>query len=217
MQERVKTSFIPKASLKVERTQSVQRTTVGIVNVVASVILIASIIAAIGMFAFEQYTKVSIENKRASLDRARSAFQPATIKELSRLNARLNVAGALLAGHAAPSQLFDFIETETLSSVRFSDFAFGEAGPGRVLVAMSGEARSFNAVALQSDAFGESDIFSEVIFSNLNIDTNGNVVFDFSAVVNMQEVAYQGRTDMGQGAPIVPEETGEVTTQEENL
>lgn len=190
MQERVKTSFIPKASLKVERTESVRSTTFGVVNVIASVIMIAMIIAAAGMFLFQQYVQSSIENKRASLDRARAAFQPETIKELARLDTRLTVGAALLSQHTAPSQLFTFIEDNTLSSVRFRDFAYSETGPGRVTVSMSGEAHSFNAVALQSDAFGKSDIFSDVIFSNLNIDANGNVIFNFSAVVNLRELGY---------------------------
>lgn len=190
MQERVKTSFIPKQSLKVERTQSVRQTTFGVVNAAAGVILIAAILAAIGMFFFEQFTKSSIENKRTSLDRARSAFQPETIRELSRLDARLMVGTSLLVSHTAPSLLFDFIERETLSSVRFLDFSYGEAGPGRVMLSMSGVAKSFNAVALQSDAFGKSPMFSEVIFENLNIDETGNVVFNFSAVVNTEEITY---------------------------
>lgn len=190
MQERVKTSFIPKASLKVERSESVRRSTFGVVNAIAAIILIAAIIAAGGVFFFEQFTKSSIENKRESLDRARAAFQPATIRELSRLDSRLLVGSTLLSSHTAPSVLFDFIERETLTSIRFRDFSYGEAGPGRVLLTMSGEARSFNAVALQSDAFGESNLFSEVIFENLNIDSTGNVVFDFSAVVNTSEIAY---------------------------
>ena len=205
MQERVKTSFIPKASLKVERSESVRKTTFGVVNTAAAVILIAAILAAIGIFFFEQFTKSSIENKRASLDRARAAFQPATIKELSRLDSRLLVGASLLSSHTAPSLLFDFIEQETLSSVRFRDFSYGETGPGRVVLSMSGEARSFNAVALQSDAFGKSQVFSEVIFENLNIDETGNVVFNFSAVVNVDEIAYSGaRTRTAPAANTLP-------------
>jgi len=194
MQERVKTSFIPKQSLKVERTQTVRQTTFGVVNVLATALLVISIVAAGGVFVFERYVESSIEGKRASLDRAREAFQPETIKELSRLDSRLSVGLALLSQHVSPSILFDYIEKETLVSVRFKDFSYEEVGAGRTMLTMAGEARSFNAVALQSDSFGNGNIFSEVIFSNLNIDSNGNIVFDFSAVVNTRELAYVGGT-----------------------
>lgn len=189
--DRVKTSFIPKTSLSVERSVGVRRTTVGIVNVISGVLLVAAIVGAIGMVAFEAYTKASIENKRASLDRARAAFQPATIKELARLDTRLTVGAALLGAHTAPSILLDALERETLASVRFKDFSLSEATPGRLTIAMAGEAKSFNAVALQSDAFGALPIFSEVIFSNLNINETGTVVFEFSAVVDIGEIAYR--------------------------
>lgn len=192
MQERVKTSFIPKASLAVERRQVTPKNPIGIINVLASIILIVALVAAVGLFLFEQFTIQNIERKRASLDRARAAFEPATIKELSRLNTRLTAGATLLNSHVAPSYLFDEIERLTLDSVRFKDFAYGEVGPGRVMVTMAGEARSFNALALQSDAFGQSEFFTEPIFTDLNLDETGNVVFTFNAVVDLSELRFTG-------------------------
>ena len=219
MPDRVKTSFIPKQSLKVERTTSVQNTTFGVVNTIAGVVLIAAILAAGGLFFFEQYTKSAIQSKRDSLERARAAFQPETIKELARLDSRLLVGQSLLAQHVAPSKLFDFFERETLASVRFSNFSYGESGPGRVMVRMDGEARSFNAVALQSDAFGTSDELSDVIFENLNINAVGNVTFTFSAIVNQSALAYDAASvSSGNANTIVPEtvpEEGSDTVPEE--
>lgn len=214
MPDRVKTSFIPKQSLKVERTASVQTATFGVVNTVSAVVLIAAILAAGGLFFFEQYTKSAITGKRESLERARAAFQPETIRELARLDARLLAGSALLAQHVAPSALFDFLERETLASVRFSTFSYGEAGPGRVVLSMEGEARSFNAVALQSDAFGASAVFSDVLFENLNINAVGNVTFNFSAVVNTSELAYDASRAAAPaaGTDLVPEETIPVDT-----
>lgn len=191
MPERVTTSFIPKASLKTEKRRPRNQSSMGIINVLASIVLLAAIIAAVGVFVFEQYTVQNIERKKQSLDRARAAFEPATIKELSRLDTRLSAAATLLDGHSAPSILFNEIERETLSTVRFNDFTMAESGPGRLMVTMAGEAASFNALALQSDTFGASPLFSEPLFSDFNIDERGNVVFSFSAVVNLGEIAYQ--------------------------
>jgi len=213
MQERVKTSFIPKASLQTEKRRKPSQSPIGIINVITSIILIASIIAAIGIFLFEGFTAQNITRKRESLERARAAFEPATIKELARLDARLDSSQVLLNSHVAPSLLFDEIERQTLSSVRFRDFSLGESGPGRLMVAMSGEAASFNALALQSDIFGRSLFFSEPIFSDFNIDTSGNVIFSFSAVVNFDEIAYRG-TRAPQNT--TPTNTGADTSSEQN-
>lgn len=190
MQDRVKTSFIPKQSLKVERPDSVRGATYGVINTLAAVVLIASILGAVGLFLFEQYTKNSIESKRESLMRARAAFQPETIKELSRLDSRLSVSQTLLDEHLAPSILFDVIERDTLASVRFNTFSYGQLTPNTISVSMDGVAQSFNSVALQSDIFGKSGFFSEVIFEGLNIDTNGNVVFRFSGIVDNNQLRY---------------------------
>lgn len=214
MEDRVKTSFIPKASLNTKQQKSPKsNTTLNVFNLLGVVILVAAIVVSIGVFLLEQFTIQSIENKKESLERARAAFQPATIKELSRLDSRLQVGSQLLSSHIAPSKLFDVIEEETLSSVRFRDFSMSEAGAGRLAITMGGEAQSFNAVALQSDRFGANDLFSEVIFSNLNIDASGNVVFNFSAAVDKDEILYLGtpRTE-----PQTQQETQEEPGEEPN-
>ncbi len=195
MPDRVKTSFIPKQSLKVERHTAVSKGSIGIVNVIASLILLLAIVGAGGLFLFEKFTIQNIERKRVSLDRARAAFEPATIKELSRLNTRLVAAESLLGIHVSQSQLFSEIEKITLDSVRFENFSISESAPGVLVVAMSGEALSFNALALQSDAFGDSDFFSEPIFDNLNINESGNVVFSFTGIVTENSIRY--RTNAG--------------------
>ena len=198
--DRIKTSFIPKASLKIERRETSTKAPLALASSAAALILIVAILAAVGLFLYEQFTVQNIARKRESLDRARAAFQPATIKELARVDTRLATGAALLGAHLAPSIVFDEIEARTLTSVRFNDFTLGETGTGRMSVSMSGIARSFNAVALQSDTFGDSEFFEEPIFSNLNIDQAGNVVFDFSAFVNRAELAYRASG----AAPVAP-------------
>jgi len=192
MQERVKTSFIPKASLKVERSRP-QRSgggTIGIFNIIAVFLLVLAVIGAVGVFGYEQYLKGSISGKRTSLERARAAFEPATIKELSRLNARLSVGEELLNQHRSYSRVFDEIEVLTLDSVRFSDFTLDETSPGLMTVSMSGAAASFNSLALQADSFGKSRIIQEPVFSDFNVDQFGSVVFSFVGTLNVSELGY---------------------------
>lgn len=189
MEERVKTSFIPKASLQVERREVKSGGQVALANVIAGVVLILAILGAAGMFLFERFTLQNIDAKRASLERSREAFEPATIRELSRLNTRIETGETLLGGHTALSKLFDELETLTLSSVRFTDFSYEEAA-GRALLRANGEAASFNAVALQSGGFSRSAIITDPIFSNVNIGTGGTIQFDFSAVLDTSRMRY---------------------------
>lgn len=192
MEERVKTSFIPKSALKVERTESRKQSPIALIIIITGAILAVTVFAAGGIFIFERYTLQSIESKRQSLERSRAAFEPATIKELSRLDTRINTGYALLQKHVAVSALFDELEKRTLSTVRFNDFAYSIADASRVIVTASGEAASFNAVALQSDAFSKSSIITEPIFSNVNISKTGTIIFNFTAVIDTTRMGYTG-------------------------
>jgi len=201
MQERVKTSFIPKAALKVERRAQPKGDPIALVNLVTGAILLVAVVASVGIFLFERLTLQSIANKEASLERSRGAFEPATIKELSRLDGRIEAGKALLAEHTALSALFDDLETRTLSSVRFSNFAYSIPSPGRVVLTMKGQAVSFNAVALQSEEFSKSSVITDPIFSNVNINSSGAIDFDFMAVVDAARTRYSAQP------PSAPEAT----------
>lgn len=203
MEERVKTSFIPKASLQVERGQPAPRgTPVALANVIAGVILILSIVGAGGMFLFEQFTIQNIASKQESLDRSREAFEPATIKELSRIDTRIKTGTLLLNEHLSVSKLFDELERLTLENVRFDSFSYQKGESGRGKLTAAGAATSFNSVALQSGGFSKSPIITEPIFSGVNIGEAGVIDFDFSAEINIDQILYAGG-----GVPTVPIET----------
>lgn len=192
MDDRVTTSFIPKAALKVERTEVKRASPVALVNIIAGAILIVTILSAGGIFGFEKYLIQSVESKRQSLERSRAAFEPATIKELSRLDTRIAAGSTLLKNHTALSQLFDELEKLMLTNVRFSNFSYDIADPTRTLLSASGEAASFNAVALQSDAFSKSSIITDPVFSNVNISKTGSILFEFTAVIDTTRIGYTG-------------------------
>jgi FlaG/FlaF family flagellin (archaellin) len=191
MQEPVKTSFIPKASLTVERERRPKSNdTIGLVNIATGIILVLVLVAAGGVFGITSYTTQSIKNKKADLVRAREAFQPATIQYLSRLDTRIKTAGSLLASHVALSRVFDDLESRTLSTVRFESFAFDTTTSGKITLAMDGTAQSFNAVAQQSVQLSKSPIIKDPIFSGVNINTVGAVSFTLSAVIDPATLGY---------------------------
>ena len=190
MEERVKTSFIPKASLSAERVPTVSGNPIALVNLITGIVLVLAILASGGLFLFENFTIQNIAAKRVSLERSRSAFEPATIKELVRLDKRLQTGQSLLGSHVALSKLFDELEQKVLASVRFSDFSYDATSGGRVLLTSSGEAASYNAIALQSGDFSKSDIITDPIFSEVNIGTTGAINFDFTALINSTRIRY---------------------------
>lgn len=191
MEERVKTSFIPKASLQAERLPTpTGGNSIALVNLITGVIMVLAILAAGGLFLFQGFTVQNIASKKDSLERSRSAFEPATIKELVRLDKRIQTGQTLLGSHVALSKLFDELEQKVLASVRFSDFSFDTTAGGKVTMSASGEAQSYNAIAVQSGDFSKSDVITDPIFSEVNIGTNGNINFNFAAVIDSSRIRY---------------------------
>ncbi|MBU6310628.1 hypothetical protein KGO06_01695 [Patescibacteria group bacterium] len=191
MPERVTASFIPKESLMQDRVKRPSGPSAfAFLNVVGIVIIILTAVSAGGIFLFKSYTEQSIASKKVTLDRQRAAFEPATIEDLQRLDARIQTARALLSRHHALSLVFDELEARTGGAVRFRSFSFEPAGQGAFVIDMSGSARSFNSVAIQSESFGDSAVIRDPMFSNLNLDTAGNVVFDFSATIDPSRIPF---------------------------
>lgn len=190
MEERVKTSFIPKTSLQTPEARHTSGNPVALANLVCGVLLVLSIVGAGAMYAFLQYTNSQITAKEQSLSLSSQAFEPSTIEELSRLDTRIQVAEGLLTTHLAPSKLFDDLENLTLASVTYNNFNYSVVSPGNVVLTMSGEAANFNSVALQSDSFAKSSIITDPIFSNVNVDSQGTVTFDFTGIINTANMLY---------------------------
>ena len=213
MEPRFQKTFIPKETFG----PAVARKRVagsGILAVLAFVVFLTTVALSVGAFLYTQYLKSSLERKEASLTRAREAFDPQLIEELTRLNDRLKLAKQVLGTHVAPSQLFDLLEKGTLESVRFSDLRYTVLDNGQITVFMSGVGRTFNAVALQSDIFGKTPYIKDPIFSDLSLDDKGNVEFDFNAVLDPTLLTYQKSLTSVPVAPPVetPEEPEETAT-----
>jgi hypothetical protein len=183
------TSFIPKKSLTAPRRQT-KGSSIGIFFLFTLVIFIGAIALAIGVFLYQQFVLKSIEQKSASLERASAAFEPAIIQEISRLDTRIKSAQDILDNHKSISAFFDLLEVSTLESVSFENLDYKTDEGGKTGISMQGRARNFSSVALQSDVFGKNKFIQEPIFSDLNLDKKGDVVFSFSAFIDPRLISY---------------------------
>jgi len=139
--------------------------------------------------------KISLEQKlksyQNSLRLEESAFEPATLVELNRVDAKLRSAKSLLDKHITLLPLFRMIEEHTLQSVRFKSFGFNaNSDQKKIELKMTGEAENYSGVALQSDAFGELKEFKDAVFSDLNLNQSGRISFTFSASIDPGLISY---------------------------
>lgn len=185
MADQFNTSFIPK---KTEERRT-RRSSMGFLSFLATLIFILVLVGAGGSFLYERFLNGSIVRKQESLERAREAFEPRLIQELSRLDARIESTQGLFADHRALSPLFAVLEDLTLVNVRFNDFTYAETAVGNTIT-LQGEATSFGTLALQADEFSDSPFIRDPIFSGLAVNDRGRVNFNFTATIDPSLLVY---------------------------
>lgn len=188
----LQTSFIPKkAPIPVSPSSGTSGRGINVLSVLALFIFFAVIGLAVFVFFYKSHLIQTIAGLDASLVQAKKSFDPEFIAEASRLNARIEGARQLLNTHRALSPLFDILEKKTLAQVRFQDFNFNALGEREITIAMTGQAKSFNAVALQSDVFGTEPSFKDPVFSNFALNEQGDVIFNFKTVIDSKLLLYR--------------------------
>jgi len=192
MDPKFQSSFIPKGPLvssnAMFKAQPAKRGS--LLGLLSMWIFVLSIVAALLAFGYGFYLNSSIKKMGGDLEAARANLEPETIKEMARLDARIVGTEKLLANHAVLSPFFDFLENNTLKTVRFTQFSFKETSDGLV-VSMHGQARGYAALALQADIFNKSKDLKSNNFSNLDLDERGNVIFVVDAVISPTLVSYK--------------------------
>jgi hypothetical protein len=210
MESPIRTSFIPRVDTGVARVSPFR----SILNTLTVLLFVAVLLGAAGSVGYQWLLTKTVEAKRQELNDTYESFQPSTIRELKRWDARLTSVGGLLDNHIAPSAVFNALERATLSSVSLEDFTYNRDGED-ITVTFSGEARSFSSVALQSQSYAETGLFTRLIISNLGI-SRGIVSFDVEADIEKAKIAYQPLTTAAPAVqtppPVVATSTPVATT-----
>lgn len=175
------------------------------------VLLVASIALAVAVFLYQQFLQTESASKLEQLQRAKAAFEPSLIQQLTRLDDRMHAADGLLSSHVAPTALFHALEAGTLSTVSFQTLDFEADDPHHITIKMQGIAESVNSIALQADLFSKNGVITNPIFSGIARQSDG-VHFNLSAIVNPNAIKYSG-ADTG-AAPQAPVQTQQSQTQQ---
>ncbi|KND48655.1 MAG: putative pilN [Parcubacteria bacterium C7867-005] len=221
MDPKFQSSFIPKGPIATSATLGRERSGErGLFGNIALFVFVLSLLSAGGVWAYGQYLENNIAKKGKDLEAARSTLEPESIKELTRLNSRLVSTQSILSKHTILSPLFEFLESSTYKTVRFTDFRYEMTNKGLTL-AMKGQARGYSAVALQADEFAKSKYIKNPIFSDLNLDERGNVVFSFRADLDPSIISYKSKIEAQEAidkanaptvVPVTPVETKPATS-----
>lgn len=188
MDTKFQTSFIPKKTL----TDSMGRagSSMSIFLIVAIIVFILTLSAAAGVFAFRKILVSRIDKVDKELVKAKNFFESSFINKANILNRRIEASKQLLAVHTAVSPIFELLENETLATIRFDSFNYDVKDGVGATLRLGGQGKYFSSVALQSDIFGQDKSFKNPVFSDLNPDQSGNIVFKFSSTVDPKLTSY---------------------------
>ena len=183
----MQTSFIPK---KTQARKKVKKNYGGLFMGIGAVVFILAILLAGAVFLYNRYLISEIERMSEDLARQKGSLEREVIKELSRLDERIEASKDILDKHITLTPLFELLEQNTLQEVKFESLSFYPEDDGWILK-MNGMANSYATIALQSDVFGDDKNMSELIFSNLGVGSDGGVVFDVSAKIDLRLLSYR--------------------------
>lgn len=149
-----------------------------------------SVFLAGGVFLYKLFLNYRISQMGKELENARATLSPETVTELTRLNNRITSTQELIRRHQILSPVFDFLAKTTPQSVRYVEFNYTTSDKGASL-ALKGEARGYTALAQAAEILNKSTYFKSPVFSDLNLDERGNVVFSLKTSVDRELLSYE--------------------------
>jgi hypothetical protein len=177
MDTNFQTSFIPKKPLAEERV-AVTTTHSSIFGFLATLIFISAIAASAGLYFYRTNLAKTIMSQQVQLNAARNAFEPSLITELKRLDRRITSANTILNSHIAVSPIFEALELNTLKTIQFTKFTYTTPANSKlpIKVELTGRARGYAAIALESDQLATNKYIRNSLFSDLNLNEQTGMV-----------------------------------------
>lgn len=185
-----KVSFIPKKTLTKPAYQSGG---LGFLMFISLAILVISGLLLGGVYFYKGIAQRNTDELITSFERAQENLDPALIRQISDIDVKIESAKGLLTNHRAISFIFQFLETSTLSSVRFSsfDFSYPLTKDAKPTLVLKGSTRSYSLLSLQSEEFAKNKFVKDMIFSNFALGDKGMVNFTATIEFDPSLFAYK--------------------------
>jgi hypothetical protein len=176
----IPTSFVPRQPVQPSANHPMRGS--NNIFLIVSLVILGIVIALAGaVFAYDKYLTNSLQAKADQLTVAQKQVDQNTIEDFVRLRDRLNTGTDLLTNHIVLSQFLDTLEKLTLANVRFNNMKLAVAGDHTAKIDISGSAKTFNALAAQSNAFAGEKLIKRAIFAGITLSDAKLVTFRLTA------------------------------------
>jgi hypothetical protein len=195
----IPTSFIPKRPIESGVAPSLHhgRRSVGILSFLTFIIVVGTGLAVGLTFVYQKQLVAQKTALNASIAQARDGIGTEFVYDMKRLDARIDGVQSLIDNHIVVTPIFKALEASTLRTIQYKDFGYTiKTDPATksatVEVALSGSAKNYASIALQSDAFSTSTLIKNPVFSNLTVDDKTRQVnFKLVFSVNTTDLSYE--------------------------
>ncbi|HVY35791.1 MAG TPA: hypothetical protein VG982_00745 [Candidatus Paceibacterota bacterium] len=202
MEPSIPTSFIPKRPVTNESYVTVRKSrTVGVLSLLAGIAVIGTALAFAGTYLYGKSLAGQEVKLQQQIDDARKGIGTDFVADMKRLTERISGVEALLQTHIVVTPIFQALQATTIHSVQYKTFSYEFlTDPGTqvqtVKVTLEGIAKSYSTIALQSDAFSQSTLIKNPVFSDLALDDKTNTVnFKLQFDVAPSDLSYEAFID----------------------
>ena len=186
------TSFIPKKPIDTTGVIRGENKKGNPLTFLAVMIFILILAISGGLYFYKSYLTKQKADLSTSINKVKDSFDQNTISDLELFNKRISASEDILSKHLVLSPMFELLGSLTIPAVQYTKFDH-ENVDNNFTVKMSGIAPDYKSIALQADMFNSAQgrLFKDVVFSNLNKDTNNNVTFDVTFNVDPSLLSYE--------------------------
>jgi len=198
MEPPIPTSFIPKRPVSSEPVaQKHHSHAVGLLSMIATIVVIATGVSYAGVRVYQKQLAVQKAKTDAQINEARKGIGTEFLGDMKRLDARIEGVKSVLGSHVVVTPIFAALEQTTLRSVQYKNFSYvfttdQTSKATLVQVTLTGSAKSYATIALQSDAFTQNSLIKNPVFSELTIDEKTSAVnFKLVFTVSPASLSYE--------------------------
>lgn len=196
MDGKFQTSFIPKKPL--DSPERSRKSGASLFMTGSIFIFIVSLALAGAVFGGQKYLSSQLIKDKAAFDKVQGEFDSVTVDYLVKLSKKIEIAKDILGKHTAILPIFDYLQANTYKTARFKSMDLSFSGDNVIELDMKGEAKSFGAVALQSDLFAQNKDFKNPIIFDADMALTGGVTFNFKTQVEPRLLLYKNARNITQ-------------------
>lgn len=198
----------------------------GSVLLVVSVgFLIVAAVVGIMSYLARTASNAQLASQQESLERSRQAFNTGLpIRSIEELDKRLRAAKDIIAKHKSFTGFFELVERITLSKVQITSLSYVESdNTKKNFVRIVARAPDYKTIAEMNEQFSIDEearrYITDVIFSNLSVDTKGNnlISFEMTFTVDPEFLLYSRYIKQDSTAGVIENTVGSVRNVSPNI